>query len=77
MSIGLWQIAVVVVLFLLLFGRGRIPQLMGDVADGIKSFRRTMSDDEKEPSALEDKGEGSAERTGTGAARAETSEAQR
>ena len=45
MSIGFWQIAIVVVLVVLLFGRGKISALMGDVAKGIKSFKRGMSDD--------------------------------
>ena len=45
MSIGFWQIAIVVVLVVLLFGRGKISSLMGDVAKGIKSFKRGMSDE--------------------------------
>ena len=45
MSIGFWQIAVVVVLVVLLFGRGKISSLMGDVAKGIKSFKKGMSSD--------------------------------
>ena len=45
MSIGIWQIAIVVILVVLLFGRGKISSLMGDVAKGIKSFKRGMSDD--------------------------------
>ena len=40
MSIGFWQIAVVVILVVLLFGRGKISSLMGDVAKGIKSFKK-------------------------------------
>ena len=44
MSIGFWQIAIVVVLVVLLFGRGKISDLMGDVAKGIKSFKRGMKD---------------------------------
>ena len=44
MSIGVWQIAIVVVLVVLLFGRGKISSLMGDVAKGIKSFKKGMSD---------------------------------
>jgi len=44
MSIGFWQIAIVVVLVVLLFGRGKISSLMGDVAKGIKSFKKGMSD---------------------------------
>jgi len=46
MSIGFWQIAIVVVLVVLLFGRGKISSLMGDVAKGIKSFKKGMSSDD-------------------------------
>ena len=50
MSIGFWQIAIVVVLVVLLFGRGKISSLMGDVAKGIKSFKKGMSSDDVEQS---------------------------
>jgi len=50
MSIGFWQIAIVVVLVVLLFGRGKISSLMGDVAKGIKSFKKGMSSDVSEDS---------------------------
>ena len=52
MGISFWQIAVVVVLVVLLFGRGKISSLMGDVAKGIKSFKKGMATDitdESEP----------------------------
>ena len=45
MSIGILQIAVVVILVVLLFGRGKISSLMGDVAKGIKSFKKGMASD--------------------------------
>tara|TARA_Y100000590_G_scaffold453358_1_gene598277 strand:- start:9 stop:245 length:237 start_codon:yes stop_codon:yes gene_type:complete len=45
MSIGIWQIAIVVILVVLLFGRGKISSLMGDVAKGIKSFKKGMATD--------------------------------
>ena len=45
MSIGIWQIAIVVILVVLLFGRGKISGLMGDVAKGIKSFKKGMASD--------------------------------
>ena len=50
MSIGIWQIAIVVILVVLLFGRGKISSLMGDVAKGIKSFKRGMASDVLEES---------------------------
>lgn len=47
MGISFWQIAVVVVLIVLLFGRGKISDLMGDVAKGITSFKKGLKEDEK------------------------------
>lgn len=55
MGISFWQIAIVVVLVVLLFGRGKISGLMADLAKGIKSFKAGMRDDEvaaDEPSEL-------------------------
>ena len=49
MSIGFWEIAIVVVLVVLLFGRGKISDLMGDVAKGIKSFKKGISDNSETP----------------------------
>ena len=45
MGISFWQIAIVVVIVVLLFGRVKISSLMGDVAKGIKIFKKGMSDD--------------------------------
>jgi sec-independent protein translocase protein TatA len=45
MAPSLTQIAVVIVLVVLLFGRGKISSIMGDVAKGIKSFKKGMSSD--------------------------------
>ena len=50
MSIGIWQIAIVVILVVLLFGRGKISSLMGDVAKGIKSIKKGMASDSTEDS---------------------------
>ena len=50
MSIGFWQIAIVGILVVLRFGRGKISSLMGDVAKGIKSFKKGMSSDSTEDS---------------------------
>ncbi|HUN11934.1 MAG TPA: twin-arginine translocase TatA/TatE family subunit [Rhabdaerophilum sp.] len=45
-SMSIWHWLVVAVIVLLLFGRGKIPELMGDVAKGIKSFKAGMKDEE-------------------------------
>ena len=55
MSIGIWQIAIVVILVVLLFGRGKISSLMGDVAKGIKSFKKGMATDITDESEPESK----------------------
>ena len=54
MSIGFWQIAIVVILVVLLFGRGKISSLMGDVAKGIKSFKKGMSTDISDETSISD-----------------------
>ena len=62
MSPSFWQIGVVVVLVVLLFGRGKISGLMGDVAKGIKSFKKGMKDpiqDQSESSSSQDQSESS------------------
>ena len=62
MSIGFWQIAIVVILVVLLFGRGKISSLMGDVAKGIKSFKKGMASDvtdETKPKNISDENQDS------------------
>ncbi|HEY0330816.1 MAG TPA: twin-arginine translocase TatA/TatE family subunit [Rhodopseudomonas sp.] len=46
-SLSIWHWIVVIGVVLLLFGRGKISDLMGDVAQGIKSFKKGLQDDEK------------------------------
>ncbi|MEM6382326.1 MAG: twin-arginine translocase TatA/TatE family subunit [Pseudomonadota bacterium] len=45
---GWMQILLVVLLIVLLFGRGKISEFMGDLAKGIKSFKTGLADDEKD-----------------------------
>lgn len=49
-SFSIWHWLIVLVVVLLLFGRGKIPELMGDMAKGIKSFKKGMSEDDAEDS---------------------------
>ena len=51
MGISIWQILIIAVIVVLLFGRGKISELMGDVAKGIKSFKKGMQDDESSDKA--------------------------
>jgi sec-independent protein translocase protein TatA len=45
-SLSIWHWILVLVVVLLLFGRGKISELMGDMAQGIKAFKKGMSEDE-------------------------------
>ena len=49
-GIGIWQIVLILAIVLILFGAGKLPRVMGDVAKGIKSFKKGMSTDATEDS---------------------------
>lgn len=48
MSVGIWQILIILLIVLVLFGAGKLPRVMGDMAKGIKSFKAGLKDDEEE-----------------------------
>lgn len=54
MSIGIWQIIIIAVVVVMLFGRGKISDLMGDVAKGITSFRKGLKEGNEELNASGD-----------------------
>jgi len=54
-SLSIWHWLLVILVVVLLFGRGKISDLMGDVAKGIKSFKKGMADDTTEAGAEDDK----------------------
>lgn len=47
MSIGVWQVILILVIVLIIFGAGKLPRVMGDVAKGIKNFKSGMADPDK------------------------------
>jgi sec-independent protein translocase protein TatA len=53
-AMSFWHWALVILVVVLLFGRGKISDLMGDVAKGIKSFKKGMADDEPATAAPAD-----------------------
>jgi sec-independent protein translocase protein TatA len=46
-SFSIWHWLIVGIIILLLFGKGRFSEMMGDVAKGLKSFKKGMSEDEE------------------------------
>jgi sec-independent protein translocase protein TatA len=50
-GLSIWHWIIVIGVVLLLFGRGKISELMGDVAQGIKAFKKGMTEDEAKAAA--------------------------
>lgn len=48
MSIGIWQVVLVLLIVLILFGAGKLPKVMGDVAKGVKNFKSGLKDEDEE-----------------------------
>ena len=48
MSIGVWQVVIILVIVLIIFGAGKLPHVMGDVAKGIKNFKKGMAEDQSD-----------------------------
>ena len=51
MTLGVWQILLIVLLVLLLFGAGKLPSVMGDLAKGVKNFKKGLDDDSEDSPA--------------------------
>lgn len=49
MGLSFWHLLVLALLALVLFGKGRVSDLMGDVAKGIKSFRKGLAEEDDDP----------------------------
>ncbi|MEZ5933397.1 MAG: twin-arginine translocase TatA/TatE family subunit [Alphaproteobacteria bacterium] len=47
MSIGIWQVVLILLIVLILFGAGKLPKVMGDVAKGVKNFKSGLKDDDE------------------------------
>jgi sec-independent protein translocase protein TatA len=51
MSLGPWQLIIIALVILVLFGRGRISEMMGDFGKGINSFKKGMNEEDKADTA--------------------------
>lgn len=60
MSLGPWQLIIIALVILVLFGRGRISEMMGDFGKGIKSFKQGMNEEDKAPGKSAERIEGPA-----------------
>lgn len=55
MSFGFGEILLVVLVVLIVFGAGKLPAVMGDLAKGVKNFKKGLNEDDNTPSAPDDK----------------------
>jgi len=55
LGLSIWKIAIIGGIVVLLFGRGKISELMGDMAKGIKSFKKGMAEDDDAPKVIDQK----------------------
>lgn len=47
MSIGIWQLLLILLIVLIFFGAGKLPKVMGDLGKGVRSLKDGMRDEEK------------------------------
>jgi sec-independent protein translocase protein TatA len=52
MSIGIWQVVLILLIVLILFGAGKLPKVMGDVAKGVKNFKSGLKDEDDDDKVL-------------------------
>ena len=55
LGMSIWKIAILGGVVMVIFGRGKVSELMGDVAKGIKSFKKGMAEDDDAPTVIEQK----------------------
>ena len=74
MGLSVWQLAIIAIVILVLFGRGRISEMMGDFGKGISSFKKGMSEDEASESKPAAQIEGTAKDPSADAQKTETND---
>jgi sec-independent protein translocase protein TatA len=55
LGLSIWKIAIIGAIVLVLFGKGKVSEMMGDVAKGIKSFKKGMAEDDDAPKTIDAK----------------------
>ena len=50
-QIGVWQVLLILLIVLIIFGAGKLPKVMGDVAKGVKNFKKGMKDEDDQATA--------------------------
>jgi sec-independent protein translocase protein TatA len=48
MSVGFWQLILILLIIMLLFGSGKLPQVMKELGQGIRSLKKELNEDKSE-----------------------------
>ena len=48
MSIGIWEIILILVIVFVIFGAGKLPQVMSDLGKGVRSLKQGMKEEQEE-----------------------------
>ncbi|MHA1113398.1 MAG: twin-arginine translocase TatA/TatE family subunit [Alphaproteobacteria bacterium] len=51
MGIGIWQVVLILLVVVIIFGAGKLPRVMGDVAKGVRNFKSGLKDEEDDTAA--------------------------
>ncbi len=51
MGLGMWQIILIIIVVLIVFGAGKLPSVMGDVGKGVKNLKKGLKDEGKDDSS--------------------------
>ena len=54
-AFSIWHLLIVLMVILVVFGAGRLPSVMGDMAKGVKAFKKGMADEEQPVASNKDK----------------------
>jgi len=54
-GLGIWELVVILVIVVLLFGARRLPEIGGGIGEGIRNFRKSMKDEKTEKTEKTDK----------------------
>ncbi len=57
MSLGVWELLLILAIVLVIFGAGKLPKVMGDLGKGVNSFKKGLNEKDEAPKALSDKTE--------------------
>ena len=49
MTLGIWQIALIVIVVLIIFGAGKLPKVMGDLGKGLQAFKKGIAEVDEKP----------------------------